>query len=67
MWAQVAVYIGQIVGNLADGYEERQIDWDLAELERLVSEILKEVKAEEAQAGTSGDQKPGNNSKPSAA
>ena len=67
MWAHVAAYIGQIMGNLANGYDERQVDEDLAELERLVDEIKKQIKAKGAQAGIPGDQKPGDNSKPSTA
>jgi len=66
MWAHVAAYVGQIMGNLAKGYDERQMDGDLAELERLVNEIRKEAKAREAQAaaqGAPGDWKP-SSSKP---
>ena len=53
-WAHVAAYIGQIMGNLANSYDERQMDEDLAELERLVDEIKKQSKVKEAQAGTAG-------------
>jgi len=63
MWAHVAAYIGQIMGNLANGYDERQMDEDLAELERLVDEIKKQGKAKEDQAGARGDQKRPDDSK----
>ena len=41
MWAQVSANIGMVMGNLAKGYDERQIDEDLAELEKLMDEIKK--------------------------
>ena len=63
MWAHVAAYIAQIMGNLANGYDERQMDEDLAELERLVDEIKKQSKAKESQAEAQGDQKRGDDSK----
>ena len=53
MWAHVAAYIGQIMGNLANGYDERQVDEDLAELERLVDEIKKQIKAKGASSRNS--------------
>ena len=64
MWAHVAAYIGQIMGNLASGYDEKQMDEDLAELERLVNEIKKQVKAKEAQAAAQGNGISGDDSKP---
>lgn len=62
MWGHVAAHIAMVLGNLAKGYDERQLDEDLAELERLVDEIKKESKAKEAKAGAQGDQKPGDSS-----
>ncbi|MGA3110772.1 MAG: hypothetical protein ABSE15_01905 [Candidatus Bathyarchaeia archaeon] len=41
MWAQVSANIGLVMGNLAKGYDETQVDEDLAELERLMDEIKK--------------------------
>ena len=41
MWAHVAAHIAMVMGNLAKGYDERQFNDDLAELERLVDEIKK--------------------------
>jgi len=39
MWAQVAANIGMVMGNLSKRYDERQIDEDLDELERLLAEV----------------------------
>jgi hypothetical protein len=51
MWAQVAANIGMVMGNLSKGYDERQFDEDLDEMERLMGEI-KKLHAEAAgQAG----------------
>jgi hypothetical protein len=47
MWAQVAANIGMVMGNLSKGYDERQFDDDLAEMERLMGEI-KRIHAETA-------------------
>ena len=38
MWARIAAYIAQIMNTIANGIDERQIDKDLALLERLVNE-----------------------------
>ncbi len=39
MWAQIAANIGMVMGNLSHRYDERQIDKDLDELERLLEEV----------------------------
>ena len=41
MWAQVSANIGLVMGNLAKGFDEIQLDQDLAELEKLMDEIKK--------------------------
>ena len=38
MWARIAAYIAQIMNTIANGIDERQIDKDLALLEKLVNE-----------------------------
>jgi len=38
MWARIAAYTAQIMNSIAQGFDERQIDVQLNELERLVSE-----------------------------
>ena len=37
-WARVAAYIAQIIRSIAEGFDEREIDEQLAELGRLVDE-----------------------------
>lgn len=58
MWAHVAAHIAMVMGNLAKGYDERQLDDDLAELERLVDEIKNQNKTKEAEAGVRGNRQP---------
>lgn len=41
MWAQIAMRLGEVMSNLAKGFDERQFNEDLAELERQVDEIKK--------------------------
>ena len=41
MWAQIAVRLGEVMANLSRGFDERQFNEDLAELERQVDEIKK--------------------------
>jgi hypothetical protein len=52
MWAQVAANIGMVMGNLSKGYDERQFDEDLDELEKLMNEIKKQQAQIAKQAGT---------------
>jgi hypothetical protein len=60
MWAQVAANIGMVMGNLSKGYDERQFDDDLDEMERLMGEI-KKLHAEGAgQAGPASQAGAGN-------
>ena len=40
MWAQVTANIGQVMGNLAKGYDETQFNEDIDELERLTDEVI---------------------------
>ena len=39
MWAHVAAHVGEVMGNLAKGFDERKFNEDLTELEKLVDEI----------------------------
>jgi hypothetical protein len=41
MWAHVAAHCGEVMCNLAKGFDERQFNEELAELERQVDEIDK--------------------------
>lgn len=38
MWARIAAYVAQIMNTIAKGIDEKQIDEDLAKLEKLVNE-----------------------------
>jgi uncharacterized protein (DUF608 family) len=50
MWARIAAYIAQIMNTIANGIDERQIDKDLAELEKLVNEARAKTEAGKSQA-----------------
>ncbi len=39
MWARVAANIGMVMGNLSRGFDERQVNKDLDELQRLLAEV----------------------------
>ena len=41
VWAQVAANIGMVMGHLSKGYDERQVDEDLDELEKMMEEVKK--------------------------
>jgi len=51
MWARVAAYTAQIMNSIAEGFDEREIDAQLDELERLVNEARSKAKAGETQEG----------------
>lgn len=51
MWARIAAYIAQIMNGIAQGFDEKQIDLQLTELERLVGEA-------EAKSQTGKPEKP---------
>ena len=44
MWARVAAYVAQIINSIASGFDERQIDLQLDELEKLVNETKAKAK-----------------------
>jgi hypothetical protein len=50
-WARVAAYTAQVMGGLAKGFDERQINKELDELESLVSEARAKGKVRAAQEG----------------
>ena len=45
IWARIAAYIAQIMNSVALSFDERQIDTDLDELERLVNEAKAKAKS----------------------
>ena len=54
MWARVAAYIAQIMNSLAEGFDEREIDVQLDELERLVSEAKAKAKTKKTKRKAKG-------------
>jgi len=44
-WTRVAGYIAQILQNIGKGFDEKQVDEDLAELEKFVNETIPEDQA----------------------
>jgi uncharacterized protein (DUF608 family) len=62
MWARIAAYIAQIMNTIANGIDERQIDKDLALLEKLVNEATAKNSSPQLR---SDDGKGANASKPS--
>ena len=55
-WARVAAYIAQIMNSLAEGFDEREIDVQMDDLERLVNEAKAKAEAEKTE-GTNGGAK----------
>ena len=45
LWARIAAYIAQIINGICKGFDERQIDVQLDELERLVNEARSKAEA----------------------
>ncbi|MEM3699865.1 MAG: hypothetical protein QXL57_03230 [Candidatus Bathyarchaeia archaeon] len=43
-WARVAAYTAQVIQSIAKGFDERQIDQDLAKLEELINEAAAKTK-----------------------
>jgi len=54
MWARVAAYIAQIMNSVAQGFDERQIDVQLDELEKFVNEARAKAKVRETKKGATG-------------
>jgi hypothetical protein len=57
-WVRVAAYTAQILNSVTDGFDERQIDRDLAELERLVNEARAKGKTTQIEEGTRQREEP---------
>jgi hypothetical protein len=55
LWARIAAYVAQIMSNVADSFDERQIDRDLDRLEKLVDEARSKSKARELGAEAQRD------------
>ena len=55
LWARVAAYIAQVMNSIAEGFDERELDVQLVELEKLVNEAKAKAKARKTQEGTASD------------
>jgi hypothetical protein len=51
MWARIAAYIAQIMNSIAEGFDAREVDAQLDELERMVDEAKAKREARKDQAG----------------
>jgi len=47
-WARVAAYTAQVIQGIAKGFDEHQIDEDLAKLEALINEAATKTKTQTA-------------------
>jgi len=56
-WARMTAYLYQVINSITRQYDERQVDKDLDELERLIAEVRKE--AENAQEENAEKEEPG--------
>lgn len=57
IWARIAAYIAQIMNSVALSFDERQIDADLDELERLVNEAKAKAKTKKTKRQVKGAKK----------
>jgi len=64
IWARIAAYTAQIMNSIAQGFDEREIDAQLDELERLVSEAKAKTKTKGAGRETSRGKAEGDSSGP---
>ncbi len=53
-WTRVAGYIAQILQNIGKGFDEKQVDEDLAELEKFVNETIPEDQTKTVEGATEG-------------
>jgi hypothetical protein len=53
-WTRVAGYIAQILQNIGKGFDEKQVDEDLAELEKFVNETIPENQAKTGEDAVEG-------------
>jgi ATP-dependent Zn protease len=43
-WAGVAAYLAQVINSVASGFDEKEIDVQLSELEKLIDEVKTKTK-----------------------
>lgn len=53
-WAQIAAYIAQVINSVASGFDEKEIDIQLDELERLVNEAKTKTKVRKPEGSAAG-------------
>lgn len=53
-WVRVAAYTAQVINSVASGFDERQIDVQLDELERLVNEAKAKAKTKKTKRQVKG-------------
>lgn len=56
-WARIAAYTAQVINSVASGFDERQIDVQLDELERLVNEAKAKAKTKKTKRQVKGAKK----------
>jgi len=64
IWARIAAYTAQIMNSIAQGFDERQIDAQLDELERLVSEAKAKTKTKGTEREISRGKAEGDSARP---
>jgi hypothetical protein len=64
LWARVAAYIAQIMNSLAEGFDEREMDVQLDELERLVNEAREKAQNGKTEEGTKSAEEKGASTEP---
>jgi hypothetical protein len=43
-WAHIAAYLAQVINSIATGFDEKEIDVQLSELEKLIDEVKAKTK-----------------------
>jgi hypothetical protein len=55
LWARVAAYTAQVMNIIASCFDEREIDVQLGDLEKIVNEVKAKAKDRKTQEGTASD------------
>jgi len=57
MWTRIAAYICQVINSVASGFDERQIDVQLDQLEGLINEARSKTKTKKTKKPVAGTKK----------
>lgn len=57
MWTRIAAYICQVINSVASGFDERQIDVQLDQLEGLINEAKSKTKTKKTKKPVAGTKK----------